>query len=277
MEENKKQNRDSQPKSSRFISLVVTILTIILLGLVLTLIVKKVMEPQNSSQVVDKSPINLNENKVTNTKTHAIPSQKANKQDLSINIAQSASFLKRASDPQNPEFWYNKPLPKLKNPQIIVSKSKFTLSVYDQGKLVKVYDAAIGSNLVDKQIEGDKATPEGEFYICIKKGRKQTKFYRSMGLSYPNIEDAKRGLKNKLISRSQYNKIVYAITRKRMPPWNTKLGGAIMIHGCRGGGRNTGNTRIKARSTLGCIALENEDVLELFRKLKVGTKVIVRK
>jgi murein L,D-transpeptidase YafK len=58
-----------------------------------------------------------------------------------------------------------------------------------------------------------------------------SKFYLSLGLSYPNTEDAKRGLAKKLISRAQYDQIINAIDRKQIPPQNTKLGGDIYIHG----------------------------------------------
>ena len=288
MEENQKQNFENQAHANPATTLAVTILTLILVALVIVLVVQKVMHSQQQKPIETNPPVNSDNGKVVNAGQNT---PQPNQNNAGTNSGNSdlnnvsrppvdeplSGFAKRASDPQNPEHWYYKPLPRLRKPILIVSKSKLTLSVYDNKKLVKVYDVSVGGNPADKKIEGDKATPEGEFYICVKKGRRQTKFYRSLGLSYPNIEDAKRGLKNKLISRAQYNKISYAIRRRRLPPWNTKLGGAIMIHGLRKGGRNTGETRVKARDTLGCVALENEDILELFKQLKVGTRVIIEK
>jgi hypothetical protein len=45
-----------------------------------------------------------------------------------------------------------------------------------------------------------------------------------LGISYPNIEDATRGLEANLITKTEYDKIVRAIKNKKMPLQNTKLG-----------------------------------------------------
>ena len=70
---------------------------------------------------------------------------------------------------------------------------------------------------------GDGRTPEGTFYVCVK--NPESKYHLSLGLSYPNIEDADRGLSDKLISKREHRVIVEAIRRYRQPPWNTDLGG----------------------------------------------------
>ncbi|HNX27031.1 MAG TPA: hypothetical protein PKK48_06450, partial [Phycisphaerae bacterium] len=55
------------------------------------------------------------------------------------------------------------PLPKvIKNPKIIVIKSRQILEVYDGGKLLRTYQASTGSNPGDKEKSGDRKTPEGE-------------------------------------------------------------------------------------------------------------------
>jgi L,D-peptidoglycan transpeptidase YkuD (ErfK/YbiS/YcfS/YnhG family) len=82
-------------------------------------------------------------------------------------------------------------------------------------------------------------------------------------LSYPNIEDAERGLKNGLITQAEHDEIVKAINEKAMPPQKTKLGGEIYIHG---GG-------CKADWTAGCMALDNEEMQEIFEAIEVGTAV----
>ena len=88
-------------------------------------------------------------------------------------------------------------------------------------------------------------------------------FYLSLGLTYPNAEDAERGLAAGLISRTQQRSIRDAIARGGCPPWNTALGGEIFIHG-RGSGSDW---------TWGCIALDDADVKELYRLVPVGTPV----
>jgi len=156
------------------------------------------------------------------------------------------------------------PLGRIVNPTILIEKSKLRLTVFDQnGKIVKRYRAAVGANPEDKLREGDFRTPEGEFYVCVK--NPNSKYVLALGLSYPNISDADRGYRSGLINKSQYDQIAYAIRKQRQPPWNTPLGGEIMIHGRRNGGRDTE----------GCIALEDKDIRELYPQISVGTRVLI--
>jgi murein L,D-transpeptidase YafK len=129
---------------------------------------------------------------------------------------------------------------------------------------VKQYPVSTGRDAGDKQREGDYRTPEGEFYVCVKNA--SSKYTRALGLSYPGVSDAQRGLREGLITQREHDRIVYAIRNRHQPPWKTPLGGEIMIHGDRRGGR----------TTQGCIALEDRDILELFPKIPLGTRVIIR-
>ena len=69
-----------------------------------------------------------------------------------------------------------------------------------------------------------------------------------------------------LISRAQHDAIVRAIKRKATPPQNTALGGDIYIHG----------NGASSDWTWGCVALENEDIKELFDAVPVGTPVTIK-
>lgn len=154
------------------------------------------------------------------------------------------------------------PLPPLKNPLIVVRKKERKLHLYDEAKLVKTYDIGLGFAPVgDKERQGDGKTPEGEFYIFTKNPK--SNYYLSLGVSYPSIDDAARGWREKIISKKEHDAIVKAINEKKTPLQNTKLGGEIYIHG--GGAANDW--------TLGCVALANEDIKELFDALEVKTKV----
>jgi len=136
------------------------------------------------------------------------------------------------------------------------------MELSDGETLVKVYRIALGLNPVDdKRKEGDGCTPEGEFYICTKNDR--SRFHLFLGLSYPNQEDAERGLKSGLISKEEHDQIIEAIVAKKRPPWNTKLGGEIGIHGGGAG----------ADWTQGGIAVENKDIEELFMTMNLGSTV----
>ncbi|HKO96033.1 MAG TPA: L,D-transpeptidase [Pyrinomonadaceae bacterium] len=153
----------------------------------------------------------------------------------------------------------------LKNPRIVVYKAQRRLELYSDGSLVRTYRIGLGLNPVaDKKQQGDRATPEGEFYVFTRNNK--SAFYLSLGVSYPNVEDAERGLRDGLITRSQHDAIVRAIKRKATPPQNTRLGGDIYIHG-NGAGSDW---------TWGCVALENEDMRELFDAIPVGTPVTIK-
>jgi murein L,D-transpeptidase YafK len=154
----------------------------------------------------------------------------------------------------------------LVNPKIVVSKSARQLSLYSDGRVVRTYKIALGTNPVDDKVrQGDRSTPEGDFYVCVKNAR--SSFYLSLGLSYPNAEDAERGLRDKLITRAQRDAIVRAIQNKRRPPWDTALGGEIFIHG---GGTDSD-------WTWGCVALANPDIKELFDAIPMGTSVRIER
>ncbi len=151
---------------------------------------------------------------------------------------------------------------------VLIKKAERKLYVYhiEQGqpKLFKSYPIALGNNPSGhKKQQGDGATPEGEYYITHRNPK--SNYYLSLGLSYPNTQDAATGLKRGLLSKAQHDAIIAAIGQQTKPPQNTKLGGDIFIHG-GGAGRDW---------TLGCVALENEAIKELFELLPLKTPVTI--
>jgi murein L,D-transpeptidase YafK len=153
----------------------------------------------------------------------------------------------------------------IEKPRIVVHKSERKLELFSNQKLLRTYRVGLGfSPVADKKQEGDGATPEGEFYIFVKNNK--SAYYLSLGVSYPNAEDAERGLRDGLINRSQHDTIIEAIRKKVAPPQYTKLGGLIYIHG-----HGSANDW-----TWGCVALENEDIKELYEAVAVGTPVIIQ-
>lgn len=159
----------------------------------------------------------------------------------------------------------NESLPPMKNPHIVIKKKARELELFDGEKLIKTYPVALGFAPVgDKEREGDGKTPEGEFYVHFKNER--SKYYLSIGISYPNAEAAKRGLAAKLITLPVHSAIVEAINNKKTPPQKTALGGEIFIHG---GGSTIDWTQ-------GCAALSNADIKELYEAIAVGTKVEIK-
>jgi len=166
----------------------------------------------------------------------------------------------RLSEPKSPG---DQPLPlSVKSPCLVVYKARRVMELYDGKMLVKTYRIALGLNPVeDKRKEGDGCTPEGDFYICTKNDRSRLHLF--LGLSYPNREDSERGLKSGLISEKEYARILDAITAGKRPPWNTRLGGEIGIHG----------EGSRVDWTQGGIALENDDIEELFMVMELGSPV----
>ena len=152
----------------------------------------------------------------------------------------------------------------LAKPRIEVFKAKRELRLFDGDKLVKSFRVALGTNpKPPKEREGDRATPEGSYFICRKNAKSQ--FHLSLGISYPGPHDAERGFKAGLISERQREAIIEAHRSGRTPPWDTRLGGEIFVHG-RGS---------KSDWTLGCIALDDADIEELYRLVPVGTAITI--
>ena len=120
-------------------------------------------------------------------------------------------------------------------------------------------------------VTGSSRWSTGNSPIVCKKSRSKYNYF--LGISYPNDEDALDALKSDLISVKEFILIDSAIRKGERPPWNTKLGGNIGIHG-------TGNDKILQSSmninwTDGCIALP-DDVMEIVYNLaEIGTPVTI--
>jgi len=153
----------------------------------------------------------------------------------------------------------------LTDARIEVLKSKRQLILYSGDRIVKTYRIGLGFSPEGAKVrQGDGRTPEGSYYVCSKNPKSQ--YFLSLGLSYPNEADANRGLKTGLISRVQFEQITAAVRRGGVPLWNTALGGEIFIHGAGS----------KSDWTWGCVALENQDIQELFNTIPKGTPVTIK-
>lgn len=142
--------------------------------------------------------------------------------------------------------------------KIIIDKSDYELSVYDDKGWYATYPVVFGNNsLADKKMEGDKNTPEGSFTISHKKVH--DKWSRFMGIDYPTKESWE-----KFNKRKQRGEI----------PANASIGGAIGIHGTWP--REDFVIDKYKNWTLGCISMKNDHVKELYDYTPVGTKVTIR-
>lgn len=136
---------------------------------------------------------------------------------------------------------------------IVVEKAKRILSIYDNESLIKSYKISLGKNPVGhKQFEGDSKTPEGVYYIDGKNPK--SKYFLNLGISYPNEKDKE-----------------YAASHKK------SAGGDIKIHGLPNGFSLAKPLfNIYGDWTEGCIAVNNEDMAELYNIIDIGTKIEIK-
>jgi len=136
--------------------------------------------------------------------------------------------------------------------KLVVYKSKHQLLVYSNAKLIKTYKIAIGQNSVgDKEFEGDKKTPEGNYTINSK--NPNSGWHKNLGVSYPNNED--------IAQAKSFGKPV---------------GGDIKIHALRNGLGFIGKFHRSYDWTNGCIAVTNEEVDELYDIVKIGAVIEIQ-
>lgn len=162
---------------------------------------------------------------------------------------------------------------KLSKPLLYVDKSNLTLTLYEGNIPLKTYRVAMGSNYLAgaKLQEGDKKTPEGRYMISEKRivfPPKSLLGSRWMGVNYPLAKDVERGYEAGILTGEEYEALMEMAKSEEQLPQKTPLGGEIGIHG--------GHRKDKeATWTLGCIALTNRDVEELYPYIPVGTPIII--
>jgi murein L,D-transpeptidase YafK len=153
--------------------------------------------------------------------------------------------------------------------RILIKKSQRRLILTAGDGSVRAYPVDLGRNwAADKAVEGDHATPLGDFYVCAKNPR--SKFFLSLCISYPNAEDARRGLASGLISAAEHDEIIEALRLGRIPPQHTRLGGEIYIHG-----RPQDFNAAERDWTRGCIALDNAAIQEIYTLTAIGSTVSI--
>lgn len=142
---------------------------------------------------------------------------------------------------------------------IVISKSRYELSVYDRLGWLVTYPVVFGNkDLRDKLYEGDRRTPEGTFTITSK--RVHDKWDRFLALDYPNAESVAKFNDRK---------------RRGIIPAGAKIGGGIGIHGVW----PHENYAVDQYQnwTEGCISMKNKDVEDLFSYIPIGTKVVIQR
>jgi hypothetical protein len=151
-----------------------------------------------------------------------------------------------------------------KDDYIVVHKSKRNIALCNNGALVANFQGGLGSSPSgDKVQQGDAKTPEGVFYIP--RVVDPSSFYKAFLLSYPDKDDATRGLAASIITATEKAAIDAAQTNCQEPPQSTGLGGYVELHG--GGGDSDW--------TLGCIATANTAIDQLMAVVGAGDTIVV--
>lgn len=135
---------------------------------------------------------------------------------------------------------------------IVVDKSRRVMTLWAGNKPFRTYRIALGGNPVGhKEQEGDSRTPEGRYIIDGK--NPGSSFHLSLRISYPNKRDR-----------------ATAATRGVSP------GGQIMIHGTPEYLTMVQSTGLVRDWTAGCIAVSNAEVEEIYKKVRIGTPIVIK-
>src|SRR5262245_61526308 len=136
--------------------------------------------------------------------------------------------------------------------RVVIEKALRKLRLYQGERLVRSYRVALGRQPSGpKRCQGDNRTPEGRYRIV---GRNiNSHYHRSLRVSYPN--DADRRFAREI---------------------GCNPGGDIMIHGLPNGYGWIGKLHTRHDWTLGCIAVTNDEIDEIWTLVPNGTPVEIR-
>jgi len=136
--------------------------------------------------------------------------------------------------------------------RVVVTNSKRTLNLLARGKTVRRYKVALGGEPVGaKQQQGDHRTPEGQYVLDRRNAN--SRFYKSIHVSYPNEED-----------------------RKQAAQRGVDAGGDIMIHGLPNGFGWLEAMHREKDWTDGCIAVTDKEMDEIWDLVGAGTPIEIR-
>ena len=169
---------------------------------------------------------------------------------------------------------WNLPVAAMGDYKLLIKRSEQRLVVKKDDQVVRSFHVALGcGGSQAKAGVGDRRTPKGDYHIV--QVRDSDRFHMFIQLDYPSVRDAINALKAKRISKQEYRDILDAHIFGRLPPQNTRLGGAIGIHGIGVETKNKLEIHQLANWTQGCIALRNNEVEQLASYITKGTMVTI--
>ena len=142
--------------------------------------------------------------------------------------------------------------PSLRADRVFVLKKERKLELMNSGKVIKTYEVALGGDPIGaKTRQGDHKTPEGVYMLDSRNAH--SKFYKSIHISYPNVQDR-------------------AAARKR----GVAPGGDVFVHGLPNGYRYVGMAHRLKDWTDECIAVTDEELDEIWQAVPNGTPIEIR-
>lgn len=135
---------------------------------------------------------------------------------------------------------------------ILILKKDHIMELLVNGTVFRTYKVALGQGgLAPKEREGDARTPEGHYVIDSRNAA--SAYHKALHISYPNADD-----------------------RRRAAKLGVGPGGAVMIHGLPNGKGWVGAGHRLYDWTLGCIAVTDQEIDEIWDLAPVGTPVEIR-
>ena len=163
----------------------------------------------------------------------------------------------------------------LHDPNIIIYRKDYSLSLYEDTVLIKTYRANFGRNVsVPKTKADDYSTPVGSYQIC--EIDTNYKYYIELKLNYPNINDITEALRKNMITQEQFDELKFEFYYEGCPKLETPLGIDVSIHGIGEYNFIFRNLPFVFNWTDGSVALSNEDIYELYTVVMKGTKVVIK-
>ena len=154
-----------------------------------------------------------------------------------------------------------------------VDSAKREMRVLRGDKVLAVFNpVSVGRwGITEEKRRGDGKTPLGDFRIAWVKSTGH--FGPFIGLNYPSVARARKGLAAGEISQAEFDAIQEAHAEGRLPPQNTELGGFIGIHGL---GRADPEIHRDLNWTKGCIAVTNAQMSQIMGLVGKGALVRIR-
>jgi hypothetical protein len=161
------------------------------------------------------------------------------------------------------------------DPEIVVDvdSAKRELRVLSGAKVLLLFQpVSVGRwGVSEQKRRGDGKTPLGEYRIAWLQPAGH--FGPFLGLDYPSVARAEKGVIAGEISQAEFTAIRKAHDEGRLPPQNTRLGGYVGLHGL---GRGDPGIHHDLNWTRGCIAVTNAQMNQLMGLVGKGAIVRIR-